>query len=130
YETWFSDPMTNLVKLKTFLDLAQEEDAELDSGVLGIIDKELRHDDVSFNDARQPLVRSVYSLALRAEHDLAARERLQKIANEFWNFQQLQSAFEHDFERNAGRANQLPHLEEQMLELRGALSERDQRFIA
>jgi hypothetical protein len=42
-------------------------------------------------EARQPLIRSVYKLARRAERDPAAREQLRTIATQFVSFQQLQA---------------------------------------
>src|SRR6266853_397706 len=57
-----------------------------------ILDLEGADRDPGLGEARQPLIRSVYRLAQRAERDPEAREQLQSIATQFLSFQQLQAA--------------------------------------
>jgi hypothetical protein len=96
YESWFEDPALNLAKLRNFLDLP---DDRMDPAISEIVRHDLRHDDARWSEARQPLVRSVFNLARRAEHDPAAREQVQTIAAQFVTFQQLQGAFQRDIEQ-------------------------------
>jgi hypothetical protein len=117
YEAWFEDPALNLLKLRNFLDLPAQQ-ADVDLAIWEIIDPELRHDDLRGGEARQPLVRSVYKLARRAEHDPAARDQVQNVAAQFRSFQQLQGAFQRAFERTAAIAERLPSVEQEAAALR------------
>jgi hypothetical protein len=131
YESWFEDPAPNLRKLRDFLDLpAQQPDVDVDLAIWEIIDPELRHDDQRAGEARQPLVRSLYKLARRAGHDLAAREQAQNIAAQFLSFQQLQGAFQRAFEQTAAIADRLPPVEQAAAALRDALNQRDAEVAA
>ena len=92
YESWFDDYRINLTRLRKFLELPEDQsEFEVDLAVSEIVDNALRHDDQRLGDANQPLIRSVYKLAQRAELDPAAREPLQNIASQFLSFQQLQA---------------------------------------
>ncbi len=118
YESWFDDPAPNLTKLRNFLDLPEDwAEFDLDLSIAGLVRHELRHDDARLSEASQPLIRSVYKLARRAEHDTAAREQAQTIAAQFVTFQQLQGAFQRDFEQQAAAAARLPALEEEAVAL-------------
>jgi hypothetical protein len=131
YESWFEDPAKNLMKLRTFLDLPScHDDSDLEFAVPRIVDQGLRHDDPSIAKPYHPMVRSVYELACRAEQDPAALDRLQKIATDFLSFQQLQYAFEREFEHNATMAARLPEIEQEAKMLREALNERDSRLTS
>jgi hypothetical protein len=126
YEAWFSDPTPNLTKLRNFLDLPEgRTEFDLDLTVSDLVHHELRHDDPRLSDASQPLIRSVYKLARRADHDASARAQLQTIAAQFVTFQQLQSAFQRDFEQAAAGAVKLSQLEQEAAALRTSLQERD-----
>jgi SAM-dependent methyltransferase len=99
YETWFEDPSINVGRLQNFLDLHWEQ-SELDRelAISGIVDQSLRHDDCNNREAGQPLVRSLYKLARRADHDAAVREQLQSIVSQFVSFQQFEKPFHRAFE--------------------------------
>jgi hypothetical protein len=126
YESWFEEPAFNLVKLRNFLDLSEDRtEFDLDLTVSDLVRHELRHDDARLSEASQPLIRSVYQLARRADHDPAARAQLQTIGAQFVTFQQLQGAFQRDFEEQAAAAARLPALEEEAAALRASLSERE-----
>jgi hypothetical protein len=126
YESWFHEPSANLGKLLKFLDLRWDQtDWDLDLATFGIVDPELRHDDPYCREARHPLVRSVYKLALRADHDSAARAQIQPIASQFISFQQFQGPLYRAFENAATRAATLPQIEQDAAALRSAVSERE-----
>ena len=126
YESWFDSPSTNLGKLLNFLDLRWDQtDWDLDSATFGIVDRELRHDDPHCREARHPLVRSVYKLALRAGHDPASRTQIQSIAAQFISFQQFHGPLYRAFENAVTRAAALPQIEQDAAALRSAVSERD-----
>jgi hypothetical protein len=126
YETWFDNPAENINKLCTFLELDwQQSEADLDVLVSGIIDGQLRHDDASQTEARQPLVRSLYRLARRAESDRAARDQIETLIAQFIGFQQLHSGIYRDFEQMAATAASLPAVEQEAAALRQAVAERD-----
>src|SRR5262249_18497269 len=93
YDEWFVDAATNLRKLQRFLALPGEP-AERDSNeaVSAIIEEGRPASDLGAGEIRQPLIRSVYRLARRAEHDPAARDQLQHIAGQLLSFQQLYAA--------------------------------------
>src|SRR5207248_76873 len=77
YETWFEQPRVNVEKLRSFLDLQwQQSEPDLDLVLSDIIDPLLRHDTTQPSEATQPLVRSLYRLATRAEHDAEARSQI------------------------------------------------------
>jgi hypothetical protein len=122
YESWFNDPAPNLAKLQNFLDLPEDRTGfDLDLTVSALVHHELRHDDPRLSEASQPLIRSVYKLARRADHDTLAREQLQTIAAQFVAFQQLQSTFQHEFEQQAAAAVRLADLVRERDEMAGAL---------
>ena len=131
YETWFDDHRTNLKKLREFLRLPDDQPQfDIDMAVSEIADNELRHDDVRLGEARQPLVRSVYSLARRADHDPAARDRIQDIAVQFLGFQQVQRAFQREFEQVSALADQVPALSEKSAALQALISDREAQLTA
>ena len=125
YESWFEEPQTNLTKLRRFLSISEDSEFDLDPAIAGIIDDELRHDDFPRGDARQPLIRSVYKLMRRAEHDPAARDQLRGIAAQFQTFQQLQTGLRREFERAAADAAKLSAAKEAGAALCASLGERD-----
>ena len=93
YDEWFGDSATNLEKLRRFLALPGEPaELEIEDAVSAIIDEERPGLDIAPAEARQPLIRSVYRLARRAEHDAGAREQLQHIAGQLLSFHQLHAA--------------------------------------
>jgi hypothetical protein len=123
YESWFEDPARNLAKLRNFLDLPEDRtEFDLDLAISDLVHHEFRHDDARLSEASQPLIRSVYKLARRADHDPAARAQLQTIAAQFNTFQQLQGAFQRDFEQQAAAAARLPELEEEAAALRARVA--------
>jgi hypothetical protein len=131
YEAWFDDPTPNLAKLRNFLDLPEDRtEFDLDLTVSDLVHHELRHDDPRLSEASQPLIRSVYKLARRADQDPAARAQLQTIAAQFLTFQRLQGAFQRDFEQAAASAAKLPVLEQEAAALRASLQERDAQIEA
>ncbi|MBV8590430.1 MAG: sulfotransferase [Acetobacteraceae bacterium] len=126
YESWFDEPSANLGKLLSFLDLRWDQtEWDLDLAASGIVDRELRHDDPHCREARHPLVRSVYKLALRAGHDPASRTQIQSIASQFISFQQFHGPLYRAFENAAIRAATLPQMEQDAAALRIAVSERE-----
>src|SRR5260370_29803578 len=128
YEAWFDDPTPNLAKLRNFLDLPEDRtEFDLDLTVSDLVHHELRHDDPRLSEASQPLIRSVYKLARRADQDPAARAQLQTIAAQFLTFQQLQGAFQRDFEQAAASAANLPVLEQEAAARRASLAEAERR---
>lgn len=123
YEAWFDDPSANLTKLRNFLDLSwHQSEFELEATISGILDPELRHDDPAGREARQPLVRSLYKLALRAEQDASAREQIQRMAAQFISFQQLQAGLQRGFEHTLAR---LPASAQEAAEARAALDAKE-----
>src|SRR6266542_5664861 len=119
YESWFDDPAPNLAKLRNFLDLPEDRaEFNLDLAISDLVHQEFRHDDARLSEASQPLIRSVYKLARRAEIDPAARQQVQTIAAQFVTFQQLQGVFQRDFEQHAAAAARLPELEKEAAALR------------
>jgi hypothetical protein len=131
YEAWFEDPVGTLGKLRRFLGPSQLEGAlEPDTLVSGIIDDALRHDDAPHRDAGQPLVRSLYALARRADSDAAARAQILTVAAQYVGFEQLQRALQRDFERNTALAHRVPALEEEAATLQAALAEREAELAA
>jgi hypothetical protein len=126
YESWFEDPGLNLAKLRNFLDLPEARtEFDLDLAISDLVHHEFRHDDTRLSEASQPLIRSVYKLARRADHDPTARAQLQTIAAQFVTFQQLHGAFQRDFEEQAAAAARQPALREEVAALRVSLSERE-----
>jgi hypothetical protein len=125
YEEWFSNPSANIQKLQKFLDLPwQQSNADLALLLSGIIDPAARHDDPDHREAGQPLVRSLYKLAGRADQD-GAPEQIDLIGSQFVSFQQLQRPFVRAFEEVAGIAAKVPELEQEAARWRSALGERD-----
>jgi hypothetical protein len=93
YASWFDDYTTTLRKLRGFLELPEEpSEFDVDPAMSAILDLEGADRAPGLGEARQPLIRSVYRLAQRAERDPEAREQLQSIATQFLSFQQLQAA--------------------------------------
>jgi hypothetical protein len=126
YETWFDEPSTNLGKLLNFLELRWDQtELDLDLTISGIVDGALRHDDPNRREAGQPLVRSLYKLASRADREAVAREQIQLIVSQFISFQQFHRPLHRAFEDAATLAAMLPRIEQDAASLRGALSERD-----
>jgi hypothetical protein len=121
YESWFEDPHANLAKLRDFLGLSEDGIAfYVDQEISEIVRHELRHDDKRLSGAR-PLIRSVYELARRADHETAAREQAETIAAQFVMFQQSQGALQRNFEDHATAAARLPALEDEVAMLREEL---------
>jgi hypothetical protein len=90
YDEWFVDSAANLQKLQRFLALPDEPAApDVEAAVSAMIEQERPGSDIGAGEARQPLIRSVYRLARRAEHDAGARDQLQHIAGQLLSFQQL-----------------------------------------
>lgn len=119
YETWFDDPSGNVRKLQKFLDLPwHQSEFELEATVAGIVDADLRHDDPTGREARLPLVRSLYRLARRADHDAAARDQIRHMAAQFLGFQQLQTGFQRRVEHALAAADRLPATEQERADLR------------
>ena len=119
YERWFDDPSVNVKKLQQFLDLPwHQSEFELEATVAGIVDADLRHDDPTGREARQPLVRSLYRLARRADHDAAARDQIRHMAAQFLGFQQLQTGFQRSVEHALAAADRLPATEQERADLR------------
>jgi chromosome segregation ATPase len=77
-----------------------------------------------------PWSRSVYSLARRADHDPAARDRIQDIAVQFLGFQQVQRAFQREFEQVSALADQVPALSEKSTALQALISDREAQLTA
>ena len=122
YETWFDDPSVNVSKLRKFLDLAwHQSEFELEATVSGIVDADLRHDDPTGREARQPLVRSLYRLVQRADHDAAARDQIRHMAAQFLGFQQLQTGFQRSVEHALAIASRFPSTEQETADLRALL---------
>ena len=122
YETWFENPSVNVTKLRKFLDLPwHQSEFELEATVAGIVDADLRHDDPTGREARQPLVRSLYRLARRADHDAAARDQIRHMAAQFLGFQQLQTGFQRGVEHALAAADRLPGTEQEVADLRALL---------
>jgi hypothetical protein len=129
YEAWFEEPVKNVARLRSFLDLSSyHDDLDIEFLASGIVDRALRHDDLLVGNPHHPLIRSVYNLARSAEQDHAARNKLQNIAAEFLGFQQLHCAFERELEHNATLAARVPDIEQEAIMLRAALNERDTRL--
>lgn len=126
YEAWFDEPAATLAKLRKFVGHSQL-DGEFDpEAVVGeIIDAGLRHDDPQHQRARQPLVRSLYALARRADRDAAARAQILTVAAQYVGFDQLQRPFQRTFARNAELASRVPALEDAAATLRAVLAERE-----
>jgi hypothetical protein len=125
YETWFDDPSVNVTKLQKFLDLSwHQSEFELEATIAGIVDADLRHDDPTGREARQPLVRSLYRLARHADHDAAARDQIRHMAAQFLGFQQLQAGFQRSVEHALAAAERLAATEQATADLRAALEMR------
>jgi hypothetical protein len=93
YASWFDGYTAALRKLRNFLELPGDRpEPDPDPAISAILDAERADRGPGSGEARQPLIRSVYKLAQRAERDPEAREQLQSIATQFLSFQQLQAA--------------------------------------
>jgi hypothetical protein len=125
YEKWFSDPLVNFERLRTFLEMDwQQSEADLDLVLSGIIDPTLKHDSSDYEDAGHPLVRSLYRIAKDGDAGRADRSRI-GIVSQFVSFQRLQEPFQRAFERAAEIAAETPRLEQEIAALRSAVAERD-----
>src|SRR5829696_4570077 len=99
YETWFEDPEQNLTKLRDFIAPCwPQSDLDTEELLAAIIDDRLRHDDRDHRRARLPLVRTLYGLAKRAEHDPRARAQILTIATQYVSFDQMQAGIQRAFE--------------------------------
>ena len=126
YETWFDDPSSNLQKLLSFLDLRwNQTEFDLDLTISDIVDRGLRHDDLNYREPAQPLVRSLYKLAICDDREAAAREQIQLIVSQFIGFQQLYRPLQRALENAVAVAASLPQIEQDAAALRAALSKRD-----
>ena len=109
YDEWFIEPRTNLQKLRQFLALPDElPEADLDGAVTAIVEDARPDSDLGTGEARQPLVRSAYRLARRADHDAGARDQLQHIAGQLVSFQQLHAASSQSAESAATASEHAP----------------------
>src|SRR6516164_2686907 len=125
YEEWFHNPTANIEKLQKFLDLPwQQSETDLRLLLSDLIDPTARHDDTEHREAGQPLVRSLYKLAVRDGQD-GARDQIAYIVSQFVSFQQLQRPFLQVFEDVAQTAAKYPVIEQEATALRAALGERD-----
>jgi GT2 family glycosyltransferase/tetratricopeptide (TPR) repeat protein len=126
YESWFRDPAENLAKLRNYIEPSWlQRDLDPDPLFAAIIDDRLRHDDQQHHRARLPLVRSLYGLARRAEHEPAARAQILTIAAQYVSFDQMQAGLHRAFERNTALAALATAREEEAAALRVALEQRD-----
>lgn len=126
YESWFNDARTNIRKLSEFLELdRQQSEVDLELAVSGIIRAELCHDDPAQNQAKHPLVRTLYGLARRADSDQGARDQIQTLAAQFSAFQQLLSGVQCGFEQIAVNAGSPPQQQQKVTSLREAIAERN-----
>ena len=125
YEEWFHNPTANIEKLQKFLDLPwQQSETDLRLLLSDLIDPTARHDDTEHREAGQPLVRSLYKLAVRDGQD-GARDQIAYIVSQFVSFQQLQRPLQQAFEDVARTAAKYPEIEKEATALRAAASERD-----
>jgi len=130
YETWFEDPAENVAKLRSLIEPSWlERELDPDPLIAEIIDDRLRHDDREHRRARLPLVRSLYALARRADRDSGAREQILTIAAQYVAFDQLQAAFQRNFERNTELALRVPALEQEVAGLKAALEESEAALV-
>jgi hypothetical protein len=126
YENWFEDPPANVTRLKDFLGLEwQQGESDLSLLVSGIVNAEAQAEEAGRREPSQPLVRSLYKLARRADRDGRARDQITNIALQFVGFQQLQRPFQQAFEDIAKIAAKIPEVEEELDVLRTAAGERD-----
>jgi hypothetical protein len=109
YDEWFVDRAANLRKLRRFLELPEAlPESDTEEAIYAIIDNERLDGDQRPGEARQPLIRSAYRLARRADHDAAARDQLQHIAGQLLSFRQLHAAARGSTEGTASAAGGLP----------------------
>jgi hypothetical protein len=121
YENWFEDPPANVTRLKDFLGLEwQQGESDLSLLVSGIIDGAAQGEEAGRHEPSQPLVRSLYKLARRADGDGGARDQIANIAFEFVGFQQLQRPFQLAFEEVAKAAAKFLAIEQELDALRTA----------
>jgi hypothetical protein len=103
YENWFDDRLSNVKKLLQFLGMeCPHAESEIDLALSSIIDRRSGNDSSFSHDARQPLVRSLYNLAKRADRDGEARDQINDIVSQYVGFQQLQQPFQRLLETLAG----------------------------
>src|SRR6516225_498133 len=130
YEEWFHNPTANIEKLQKFLDLPwQQSETDLRLLLSDLIDPTARHDDTEHREAGQPLVRSLYKLAVRDGQD-GARDQIAYIVSQFVSFQQLQRPFLQVFEDVARTAANYPEIEQEAASLRALVGERDAGIAA
>ncbi len=98
YEDWFNPEANNLEKLCRFLEIPEARvSPSLRFGISGIVDQNLRHDDVR-REAEQSLSRSVYLLAQQADVNDAARRQLTSLASSFMRFREVERPLYRAFE--------------------------------
>jgi hypothetical protein len=130
YELWFDDISSNLNRLASFLHLDwRRAKFSLDQIGSGIVEAQFRHDDRQ-QEATQPIVRSLYHLAQRADGEPTAWDQIQSIVAHFIGFQQLQFGIQRSFEQIATAAARLPAMEQEATEQRSALAEREAAVAA
>ena len=125
YENWFDDRLSNVNKILKFLGIeCPQVESELDSVLSSIIYPAARYDSPFAHEAREPLVRSLYDLAKRADRDGEARDQIHDIVSQFVGFQQLQQPLQRSLENLVGAATRLPTLELEAADLRVAVEDR------
>src|SRR5246500_3136523 len=125
YEEWFDNPAANIEKLRKFLDLPWlQSESDLALLLSDVIHRSARHDDPGRRQASQPLVRTLYKLAGRADQD-GTRDQIAYIVSQFISFQQLQRPLLQAFEGVAKTAAKYPEMEQEAAVLRAAVGERD-----
>jgi hypothetical protein len=106
YDEWFVDEAANLSKLRSFLGLPDDRiGLEADQEVFAIVDEARSDRGLRSEEPRQPLIRSVYRLARRADRDPAARDQLRHIAGQLVSFQQLHAAAQKPFSDASAAGN-------------------------
>src|SRR5262249_37345456 len=131
YEEWFDNPSASVKKLQQFLGLQwQQSESDLGLVLSDIIDPAARHDNANHRDATQPLVRTLYKLAVQADQDAAARDQIAHIASQFVSFQQLQKPLQQAFEEVAQTAAKYSEVEREATALRAVITERDAALAA
>src|SRR4029077_2687223 len=126
YERWFDEPRVNAEKLEGLLGLSwPRRQPDRTAQLPEVIDLGLRHDDTARPEAQEPLVRQFYELARVADHDGAARDRLDDLVAQFGGFERLYRGFQQAFETAAPLAAEHPELKRQ----RDALDAENARLV-
>jgi len=100
FENWLPGWTDNLEKLMGFLGVSWDQaQADLDNAVSHLVSQRMGSGNPNAAEARQPLVRSFYTLARRFADEPAAREQIGYIVNQFVAYRQLHRPFEREFER-------------------------------